>query len=167
MYSSSTPADKAVEETVWRKRRKKSSHFYFLNDGQTENPNLDAPHLCISPTDASLSLSFSVHFNFCFTVCTRTEIMYTFTALKGMQSTEMRGTKTCLSPNVACVFRVHQSRSSSDDACCIWLNVTIVAQLTVMCVNHWIFSFQNVSTRLLEIVLCNLVLVTCLISHSF
>lgn len=167
MYSNSTPADKAVEDTVWRKRRKKSRQiFIFYHSGQAEN--LHAPHLHATPTDTSLKANFSVHFSFCFTVCTRTERMCTCTALKGMQSTEMRGTKTFLSPYVSCVFRVHQSRFCRGDTRCMWLSVTSVVQLTVWCESTPEYvDFKMLSTRLLDIVPGSLVPGTCLASHSF
>lgn len=44
-----------------KKKKKKNStdfYFFFFNDGQTENPDLDAPHLYVGPTDASLSFTF-------------------------------------------------------------------------------------------------------------
>lgn len=62
MYSNSTLDDKALEETVWRKRRKSQQFFFSLNDGQADNPSDGSPYSRASLANASLSLSFIVAF---------------------------------------------------------------------------------------------------------
>lgn len=61
MYSNSTLDEKAVEETV-EKKKKKPTVFFSLNDGHAENPSDGSPYSRASPANASLSLSFIVAF---------------------------------------------------------------------------------------------------------
>lgn len=122
--------------------------------------NLYAPHLSVSPTDTSFSSS--VHFNFCFTVGTRTERCILLQLLRGCSQLRWEGQRpfyvlTCpVCPEFISLGATGMAHMASCHSC--------HSVNCVMWVDHWIYSFQNVSTRLLEIVLGNLVPGTCLIS---